>query len=174
MCVPYSSRNMLFWSAFGVCGYIINAFINWMLYHQFISVIIPLEWRHNECDGVSNHRHLDYLLNRLFRHTSKNHQRSVSLPFVRGIHRWPVDSLTKGQWHGKCLHLMTSLCLRVSFGVTSRKNIYNVAVIYLKLGIISQLSLRDIHVSEWRRMWINRFSLKEVDCKIILLTYFHD
>ena len=27
----------------------------------------PLLWRHNERDCVSNHRHLDYLLNRLFR-----------------------------------------------------------------------------------------------------------
>ena len=30
-----------------------------------------LQWRHNERDGVSNHRRLDYLLNRLFRRTSK-------------------------------------------------------------------------------------------------------
>ena len=27
----------------------------------------PLQWRHNECDGMSNHRRLDCLLNRLFR-----------------------------------------------------------------------------------------------------------
>ena len=25
-----------------------------------------LQWRHNECDGVSNHRRLEHLLNRLF------------------------------------------------------------------------------------------------------------
>ena len=31
----------------------------------------PLEWRHNERDGVSNHRRLDCLLNRLFRRRSK-------------------------------------------------------------------------------------------------------
>ena len=31
----------------------------------------PLQWRHNECDGVSNHRRLDCLLNRLFRRKSK-------------------------------------------------------------------------------------------------------
>ena len=30
-----------------------------------------LQWRHNERDGVSNHRRLYYLLNRLFRHRSK-------------------------------------------------------------------------------------------------------
>ena len=31
----------------------------------------PLQWRQNERDGVSNHRRLDCLLNRLFRHRSK-------------------------------------------------------------------------------------------------------
>ena len=30
-----------------------------------------LQWRHNECDGVSNHRRLNCLLHRLFRHRSK-------------------------------------------------------------------------------------------------------
>ena len=30
-----------------------------------------LQWRHNERDGVSNHRRYDSLLNRLFRHRSK-------------------------------------------------------------------------------------------------------
>ena len=30
-----------------------------------------LQWRHNECDGVSNHRRLHGLLNRLFRRRSK-------------------------------------------------------------------------------------------------------
>ena len=30
-----------------------------------------LQWRHNGCDGVSNHRRLGCLLNRLFRHRSK-------------------------------------------------------------------------------------------------------
>ena len=42
-----------------------------------------------------------------FAHQRK-HQSSASLAFVRGIHRWPVNSLHKGQWRGKCFHLMTS------------------------------------------------------------------
>ena len=33
--------------------------------------INALHWRHNQCDGVSNHRRLDHLLNRLLRHRSK-------------------------------------------------------------------------------------------------------
>ena len=31
----------------------------------------PLQWRHNERHGASNHQHLDCLLNRLFRRTLK-------------------------------------------------------------------------------------------------------
>ena len=38
----------------------------------------------------------------------RKHQSSASLPFVWGIHRWPVNSPHKGQWRGKCFHLMTS------------------------------------------------------------------
>ena len=33
---------------------------------------VPLQWRHNERDGISNHQRLKYLLNRLSRHRSKN------------------------------------------------------------------------------------------------------
>ena len=32
---------------------------------------MPLQWSHYERDGISNHRRLDCLLNRLFRHISK-------------------------------------------------------------------------------------------------------
>ena len=35
------------------------------------------------------------------------HQSSASLVHVRGIHRWSVPR-TRGQWRGKCFHLMTS------------------------------------------------------------------
>ena len=33
--------------------------------------VSPLQWLHNECDGVSNHQPHDCLLNRLFRRRSK-------------------------------------------------------------------------------------------------------
>ena len=38
----------------------------------------------------------------------RKHQSSSSLAFMRGIHRWPVNSPHKGQQRGKCFHLMTS------------------------------------------------------------------
>ena len=60
----------------------------------------PLQWLYNERDGVSNHRRLICLLNRLFRcaskETSKKKNASRHWPFVRGIHLWPVDSTHKG------------------------------------------------------------------------------
>ena len=51
-----------------------------------------LQWLHNERDGVSNRQPHDCSLNRLF----GKHQSSVSLAFVRGIHRSPVNSSHKG------------------------------------------------------------------------------
>ena len=58
----------------------------WCLSH------IPLQWRHNECDGVSNHQPHDCLLNRLFGRSQRKHQSSATLAFVWGIHRSPVNS----------------------------------------------------------------------------------
>ena len=57
------------------------------------------------------------LLNCLFRRRSKKHQRFASLAFVRGIHRWPVNS--PHRW--PVLHQMfpfddvTMLCLNASY-----------------------------------------------------------
>ena len=38
----------------------------------------------------------------------RKHQISPSLAFVLGIHRWQWIPRTKGQYRGKCFHLMTS------------------------------------------------------------------
>ena len=42
----------------------------------------------------------------------RKRQSSAPLAIVRGIHRW--IPLTKGQWRGKCYHLMTSSCYAAS------------------------------------------------------------
>ena len=55
-----------------------------------------LLWRHNGRDGFSNHLRLECLPNRLFRRRSRETPSSASLAFVRGIHRWPVNSPHKG------------------------------------------------------------------------------
>ena len=48
-----------------------------------------LQWRHNGCDGVSNHQPHDCLLNRLFGHISKKISKLHSWP-VNSPHKWPV------------------------------------------------------------------------------------
>ena len=40
----------------------------------------------------------------------RKHQNSASLAFVRGIHRWPMDSLHLGPVTRKMFHLMMSSC----------------------------------------------------------------
>ena len=58
----------------------------------------PLQWHHNGRDGISNHQLHDCLLNRLFNQgvDQRKLQSSTSLAFMRGIHRWPVNSMHKG------------------------------------------------------------------------------
>ena len=55
-----------------------------------------LQLRHNERDGVSNHRRFDCLLNRLFRCRSKKTSKLRVTGLCGGTHRWPVDSSHKG------------------------------------------------------------------------------
>ena len=68
-----------------------------------------LHWRHNQRDSVSNHQPHDCLLNRLFKALNKENIKAPS--------HWPLWGeftgdrwipRTKGQWRGKCFHLMTS------------------------------------------------------------------
>ena len=68
-----------------------NIQIDRQLIQQFMD-IGSLQWRHNERDGVANHRHADYLLNRLFRRKSKK----ISKLCVTGLRRRPVNSSHKG------------------------------------------------------------------------------
>ena len=79
-----------------------------------IEIILPLQRRHNERDGVSNHQPHECLLDRLFRRRSK---KTLKLrhwhlwgEFIG--HRWIPR--TNDQWRGKCFHLMTSWCGRIT------------------------------------------------------------
>ena len=47
----------------------------------------PLQWRHSERDGVSNHRILHCLVNCLFRRRSKKHQSFQGLSLILNIPR---------------------------------------------------------------------------------------
>ena len=71
----------------------------------------PLQWRHNERDGISNHQPNDCLLNCLFKAQIKEN--------IKAPRHWPLYAeftdnrwipRTKGQLCEKCFHLMTSSC----------------------------------------------------------------
>ena len=55
-----------------------------------------LQWRHNECDGVSNHQPHAVYASLYSGADQRKHQSSASLAFVRGIRRWQVSSPHKG------------------------------------------------------------------------------
>ena len=62
-----------------------------------VRALTPLQWCYNERDGVSNH----WCLNCSTFCTDadqRKHQSWESLVFLRGIHRWLVDSPHKDQW----------------------------------------------------------------------------
>ena len=95
-----------------------------ILFHPLTTLSWPLLWRHNGGECVSNHQPRNCLLNRYSGADQRKHQSSASLAFVRGIHRRPVNSPHKGQWRGKCFHLMTASCIMASchgyaFGITT-------------------------------------------------------
>ena len=61
-----------------------------------------LQWRHNGRDGVSNHQFTEPFIQVQIKESIKGPRHWPSCP------RWIPR--TKGQWRGKCFHLMTSSC----------------------------------------------------------------
>ena len=64
-------------------------------------IFCSLEWRHNEIDVVSNDRRNECVRTVCSGADQRKHQSSASLAFVRGIHRWPVNSPHKGPVRGE-------------------------------------------------------------------------
>ena len=85
--LSFSPRKRLF---------LMCAFMNVFQQTRFEST--PLQWRHNERDGVSNHQPHDCLLNRLFKAQIKENINAPRYWPLWGyvIHRWPVESPHKG------------------------------------------------------------------------------
>ena len=63
--------------------------------------LFPWQWRHNERDGVSNHRCLYCLLIIGSGADQRKRQSYALLAFVRWIQRWPVNSPHKRPVTGK-------------------------------------------------------------------------
>ena len=70
--VKYSSQKSLKTNMMILCGFVLAFRVGRFLWLYWPDTWgSPLQWRHNESDCVSNHRRLDYILNRLFRRRSK-------------------------------------------------------------------------------------------------------
>ena len=81
------------------------------------SALYTLQWPHHERDSVSNHQRPD-CLPVCSGADQRKHQRPASLAFVRGIHRWPVDSPHKGSVTRKMCSfddVIMRLCLGVIY-----------------------------------------------------------
>ena len=84
-----------------------TALVRW--YHDIPSSSIRgITWRHNGCNGVSNHRPLECFLNRLFRRRSDKTSKLRVTGLCAAIHRWPVNAPRKWPVTQKMFHLMTS------------------------------------------------------------------
>ena len=73
-----------------LCFYVLTSYALILLCQEWRNKDVPLQWRHNGLDGVSNHQPHDCLLNCLFRHKSKK----TSKLRVNGLCAWnsPVNS----------------------------------------------------------------------------------
>ena len=90
--------------------------------HQYRPISLPLQRRHNEHDGVSDHQPHDCFLKRLFRQKNqRKHQSSASLAFMWGIHRstgeFPAQSASNAEnvpiwWR----HHESAILWTISFG----------------------------------------------------------
>ena len=98
----------------------------------------------------------------------RKHQSSAALAFVRGIHRWPVNSPHKGPVTRKMFHLMTSSwhCGIYEFGVFQAVDMWQSSFISLAI-----CSWQDIgYISELHQFkFVHRFGrLKHPSCMMIV------
>ena len=110
----------------------------------WIHQALTLQWCHNERDGISHHWRLGCLHYCLFR--CRKYQSSMSLAFVRRIHRWPVNFPHKGPVTRKMFpfdHVIMKIhnCIRNETAITGTHN-----QCYLP-------GRRDNFLSEWAHLW---------------------
>ena len=118
-----------------------------------------LLWRHNGRGSVLNHKPRDCFLNRISDAAQRKHQSFASPAFVRGIHRSPVKSPHKGQWRGKCFHLMTSswICKMLIFARCQGSETWSISIWrYKKFILVRYYSKQSylcclLYVRSWKR-----------------------
>ena len=132
------------------------------------------QWRHNGGDGVSNHRRLDCLPNRLFRRRSKK----TSKPRVTGLcegnspvtGEFPAQSASNTE---KSFHLMISAWMSSILLFYSQSH-----AIYLTRGVsqaaINKLSLENLNacLSYTRHIWISENTSISKNSLLVILWKF--
>ena len=96
---------------------------------------------------ASNHRSFQCLYNNLCGPTSMRHQSPYHWPFVRGIHRWAVNSPRKGPVTWK----KTSIWWRhhvIVYGLPWMKTVWSLITWFAKLMIL--VCKCAVHESHWR------------------------
>ena len=92
------SKVLFIYSSYGTRLRWINVWNLYLNTNHFINekAIDTLEWRHNECGDVSNTGISIVYSTICSGADQRKHQSFASPAFVRGIHRWPVNSPHKG------------------------------------------------------------------------------
>ena len=89
----------------------------------FVVVIITMtsQWRHNDCHGLSNHQHIDCLLSRLFRLTSKKASKLRVTSLCKGnppvTSRFPTQRTSQAENISICWRLNEPLCITQTRGL---------------------------------------------------------
>ena len=93
---------------------VLSCFALWRLYHQFSCGFVWCVYPYHYSDVIigamaSQITSITIVYSTAYSYADPiNHQSSASLAFVRGIHRWPVNSPHKWPVKRKCFHLMMS------------------------------------------------------------------
>ena len=88
--------------------------------NQYAIRVIPLHWRHNDHDGVSNHQPHVCLFNRLFRRRSKKTSKLRVTGLCAGNSPGPVNSPHKGPVTRKMLpfdNVIMRICITIWFAM---------------------------------------------------------
>ena len=80
-------------------------------------------------------------------------------PFMKGIHPWPMDSLTKGQYCGKHFHVTTSSCHFIQLN-------------HILNGLFINVTVNTNCISYGHNMKINRYRFLILRLLMILHTVF--
>ena len=101
-----------------------------------------LQWRHNEWDGVSNHRRLDFCSTVCSGLAHRKHQSSASMAFEGGIHRWPVNSPHKGPVTRKMFPVGDVIigCISVTTGPQCGALMFSVLLVWMTCYVNRQVA----------------------------------